>query len=122
MKKSTVRLLASSNRPVCIARTSTNSGHVLAVCVAAHGEVLTFKAVRDGQSVRALSVAFEGSTRVTDATVSAIAARLVNELEGYDSDAVETFADSLIVGWEYDYSAHVGAALDRLAAAKLLTR
>jgi hypothetical protein len=47
---------------------------------------------------------------------------LVNELEGYDSDAVETFADSLIGGWEYDYSAHVGAALDRLAAAKLLTR
>lgn len=99
-----------------------NAGHVLAVCAAAHGDVLTFKAVRDGQSVRALSVAFEGSTRVTDATVSAIAARLVNELEGYDSDAVETFADSLIGGWEYDYSAHVGAALDRLAAAKLLTR
>lgn len=122
MKKSTVRLLARSNRPVCIARTSTNAGHVLAVCAAAHGDVLTFKAVRDGQSVRALSVAFEGSTRVTDATVSAIAARLVNELEGYDSDAVETFADSLIGGWEYDYSAHVGAALDRLAAAKLLTR
>ena len=122
MKKSTVRLLARSNRPVCIARTSTNAGHVLAVCAAAHGDVLTFKAVRDGQSVRALSVAFEGSTRVTDSTVSAIAARLVNELEGYDSDAVETFADSLIGGWEYDYSAHVGAALDRLAAAKLLTR
>lgn len=122
MKKSTVSLLARSNRPVCIARTSTNAGHVLAVCAAAHGDVLTFKAVRDGQSVRALSVAFEGSTRVTDATVSAIAARLVNELEGYDSDAVETFADSLIGGWEYDYSAHVGAALDRLAAAKLLTR
>lgn len=122
MKKSTVSLLARSNRPVCIARTSTNAGHVLAVCAAAHGDVLTFKAVRDGQSVRALSVAFEGSTRVTDATVSAIAARLVNELDGYDSDAVETFADSLIGGWEYDYSAHVGAALDRLAAAKLLTR
>lgn len=122
MKKTTVRLLARSARPVCIARTSTNAGHVLAVCAAAHGDVLTFKAVRDGQSVRALSVAFEGSTRVTDATVSAIAARLVNELEGYDSDAVETFADSLIGGWEYDYSAHVGAALDRLAAAKLLTR
>lgn len=48
MKKSTVRLLARSNRPVCIARTSTNAGHVLAVCVAAHGEVLTFKATRDG--------------------------------------------------------------------------
>lgn len=122
MKKSTVRMLARSARPVCIARTSTNAGHVLAVCAAAHGDVLTFKAVRDNQTVRALSVAFEGSTRVTDATVSAIAARLVNELEGYDSDAVETFADSLIGGWEYDYSAHVGAALDRLAAAKLLTR
>lgn len=122
MKKSTVRLLASSNRPVCIARTSTNSGHVLAVCVAAHGEVLTFKATRDGQSVRALSVAFEGRTRVTDATVSAIAARLVNDLETYDRDAVETFADALIGGWDYDYSAHVGAALDRLAEAHLLTR
>lgn len=53
---------------------------------------------------------------------NAIAARLVNDLEGYDRDAVETFADSLIGGWEFDYSAHVGAALDRLAAAKLLTR
>ena len=122
MKKTTVRLLASSNRPVCIARTSTNAGHVLAVCAAAHGDVLTFKAVRDGQSVRALSVAFEGRARITDATVSAIAARLVNELEGYDRDAIETFADSLIGGWEFDYSAHVGAALDRLAAAHLLTR
>ena len=60
MKKSTVRLLARSNRPVCIARTSTNNGHVLAVCAAAHGDVLTLKATRDGQAVRALSVAFEG--------------------------------------------------------------
>lgn len=122
MKKSTVRLLARSNRPVCIARTSTNSGHVLAVCVAANGEVLTFKATRDGQSVRALSVAFEGRKPVSNSTVAAIASRLVNDLGGYDRDAVETFADSLIGGWEYDYSAHVGAALDRLAAAKLLTR
>ena len=122
MKKSTVRLLAHSARPVCIARTLTNAGHVLAVCVAAHGDVLTFKATREGQSVRALSVAFEGRARVTDATVSAIAARLVNELEGYDRDAVETFADSLIGGWDFDYSAYVGAALDRLAAARLLTR
>lgn len=122
MKKSTVRLLARSNRPVCIARTSTNAGHVLAVCAAAHGEVLTLRAVRDGQAIRALSVAFEGRTRVTNETVSAIAARLVNDLEGYDRDAVETFADSLIGGWEFDYSAHVGAALDRIAAAKLLTR
>ena len=81
---------------------------------------MTLKATRDGQAVRALSVAFEGRTRVTDETVSAIAARLVNDLEGYDSDAVETFADSLIGGWEFDYSAHVGAALDRLAAAGLL--
>lgn len=87
MKKSTVRLLASSNRPVCIARTSTNAGHVLAVCAAAHGDVLTFKATRDGQAVRALSVAFEGRRPVSDSTVSAIAARLVNELDGYDSDA-----------------------------------
>ena len=122
MKKSTVRLLARSNRPVCIARTSTNSGHVFAVCVAAHGEVLTFKATSDGQSVRALAVAFEGRKPVSNSTVAAIASRLVNDLEGYDRDAVETFADSLIGGWEYDYSAHVGAALDRLAAAKLLTR
>ena len=73
---------------MCIARTSTNAGHVLAVC----------------------------------ATVTAIASRLVNDLEGYDRDAVETFADSLIGWWEFDYSAHVGAALDRLASAKLLTR
>lgn len=118
MKKSTVRLLARSARPVCIARTSTNAGHVLAVCAAAHGDVLTFKAVRDGQAVRALSVAFEGRKPVSDSTVAAIAARLVNDLEGYDRE----FADSLIGGWEFDYSAHVGAALDRLAAAKLLTR
>ena len=122
MKKSTVRLLARSARPVCIARTSTNNGHVLAVCAAAHGEVLTLKATRDGQAIRALSVAFEGRTRVTNETVSAIAARLVNDLEGYDRDAMETFADALVSGWEFDYSAHVGAALDRIAAAKLLTR
>ena len=31
MKKSTVYHLARSARPVCIARTSTNAGHVLAV-------------------------------------------------------------------------------------------
>ena len=122
MKKSTVRLLARSNRPVCIARTSTNSGHVLAVCAAAHGDVLTLKATRDGQAVRALSVAFEGRRPVSDSTVSAIAARLVNDLEGYDRDTVETFADALIGGWEFDYSAYVGAALDRLADAKLLMR
>lgn len=122
MKKSTVRLLARSNRPVCIARASTNNGHPLAVCAAAHGDVLTFKAVRDGSTVQALSVAFEGRKRVTDEAVSAIASRLVNVLEGYDRDAVKTFADSLIGGWEFDYSAHVGAALDRIAEAKLLTR
>ena len=122
MKKSTVRMLARSARPVCIARTSTNAGHVLTVCVAAHGDVLTLKAVRDGKAVRALSVAFEGRRPVSDSTVAAIAARLVNELEGYDRDAIETFADALIGGWDYDYSAHVGAALDRLAAARLLSR
>lgn len=122
MHKSTVLLLARSARPVCIARTSTNAGHVLAVCAAAHGEVLTFKATRDGQAVRALSVAFEGRRPVSDGTVAAIASRLVNDLEGYDRDAVETFADALIGGWDFDYSAHVGAALDRIAAAKLLTR
>lgn len=122
MKKSTVRLLARSSRPVCIARTSTNAGHILAVCAAAHGEVLTFKATRDGQAVRALSVAFEGRKPISDGTVSAIAARLVNDLEGYDRDAMETFADAGIGGWEFDYSAHVGAALDRIAEAKLLTR
>lgn len=122
MKKSTVHIIARSARPVCIARTSTNGGHVLAVCAAAHGDVLTFKAVRDGQAVRALSVAFEGRRPVTDSAVSAIAARLVNDLETFDRDAVETFADALVSGWDFDYSAHVGAALDRLAAAKLLAR
>ena len=122
MKKSTVRLLARSARPVCIARTTTNKGHVLAVCAAAHGDVLTLTAMRDGATVRALSVAFESRRPVSDSTVAAIAARLVNDLETYDRDAVETFADALIGGWEYDYSAHVGAALDKLAAAKLLNR
>lgn len=122
MKKSTVRLLARSIRPLCIAQATTNAGHALSVCVAAHGEVLTFTATRDGQTVRALSVAFEGRKPVSDSTVSAIAARLINDLETFDRDAVETFADALIGGWDFDYSAHVGAALDRLAAAKLLTR
>ena len=88
-------LPARSSRPVCIARTSTNAGHILAVCAAAHGEVLTFKATKDGQAVRALSVAFEGRKPISDGTVSAIAARLVNDLEGYDRDAMETFADAL---------------------------
>lgn len=37
-----------------------------------------------------------------------------------DRDTMESFADSLIGGWDFDYSAHVGAALDRLAAAGLL--
>lgn len=83
---------------------------------------MTLRATRDGQAVRALSVAFEGSKRVTDDAVSAIAARLVNDLEGYDRDAMETFADALVSGWEFDYSAYVGSALDRVAAAKLLTR
>lgn len=122
MKKSTVRLLASSARPVCIARTSTNAGHVLAVCAAAHGDVLTLTAMRDGATVRALSVAFDGRKRVTNDTVSAIAARLVNVLETFDPDTVETFADALVSGWEFDYSAYVGDALDRLADAKVLTR
>lgn len=122
MKKSTVRLLARSIRPLCIAQATTNAGHVLSVCVAAHGDVLTFKALRDGANVQALSVAFEGRKPVSDSMVSAIAARLINDLETFDRDAVETFADALIGGWDFDYSAHVGAALDRLAAAKLLTR
>lgn len=122
MKKSTVRLLARSARPVCIARTSTNAGHVLAVCAAAHGDVLTLTAMRDGATVRALSVAFEGRKRVTNDTVSAIAARLVNVLETFDRDTVETFADALISGWKFDYSAYIGEALDRLADAKVLTR
>lgn len=120
MKKSTIAILARSNRPVAIAHATTNAGHVLIVCAAAHGDVLTLKATRDGQAVRALSVAFEGRKPVSDSTVAAIASRLVNDLEGYDRDTVETFADSLIGGWDYDYSAHVGAALDRLAAAGLL--
>ena len=122
MKKSTVRLLARSIRPLCIAQATTNANHVLAVCATAHGDVLTLKATRDGQSVRALSVAFEGRRPVSDSTVSAIAARLINDLETFDRDAVETFADALIGGGDFDYSAYVGAALDRLAAAKLLTR
>ena len=122
MKKSTVRAIARLARPVCIARTSTNAGHVLAVCVAAHGDVLTLTAMRDGASVRALSVAFDGRKRVTNDTVSAIASRLVNVLETFDRDAVETFADALVSGWEFDYSAYVGDALDRLADAKVLNR
>lgn len=122
MKKSTVRLLARSGRPVCIARTSTNKGHVLAVCAAAHGDVLTLTAVRDDSIVRALSVAFDGRKRVTNESVSAIASRLVNVLETFDPDTVETFADALVGGWEFDYSAHVGEALDRLADARLLNR
>lgn len=122
MKKSTVRLLARSNRPVCIARMSTNKGHVLAVCAAAHGDVLTLTATRDRQAVRALSVAFDGRQRVTNESVAAIASRLVNDLETFDRDAVETFADALVSGWEFDYSAYVGEAFDRLAAAKLLSR
>lgn len=120
MKKSTIAILARSNRPVCIAHATTNAGHVLTVSVAAHGEVLTFKATRDGATVQALSAAFERRTRVSDEQVSAIASRLVNVLEGFDRDAVESFADSLIGGWNFDYSAHVGAALDKLAAAGLL--
>lgn len=122
MKKSTVRLLARSARPVCIARTSTNAGHVLAVCAAAHGEVLTLTATRDGQVVRALSIAFDGRKRVTNEAVSAIAARLVNDLERYDRDAMESFEDALVSGWEFDYSAYIGEALDRLADAKVLSR
>lgn len=122
MKKSTVRLLARSARPVCIARTSTNAGHVLSVCAAAHGNVLTLTAMRDGAIVRALSVAFEGRKRVSNDTVSAIASRLVNVLERYDRDAMESFADALVSGWEFDYSAYVGDALDRLADAQLLSR
>ena len=120
MRKSTIATLASSARPVAIAQTTTNAGHVLTVSVAAHGEVLTFKATRDGSTVQTLSAASERRTRVSDSTVAAIASRLVNTLEGYDRDTMESFADSLIGGWEFDYSAHVGAALDRLAAAGLL--
>lgn len=122
MKKSTVRLLARSARPVCIARTTTNKGHALAVFVAAHGDVLTLSAVRNGSIVRALSIAFEGRKRVTSDYVNAVASRLVNYLETYDLDAIESFADALVSGWEFDYSAHIGEALDRLADAKLLSR
>lgn len=122
MKKSTVRLLARLARPVCIARTSTNAGHVLAVCAAAHGDVLTLTATRDGSTVRALSIAFDGRKRVTNEAVSAIAARLVSDLERYDCDAMDTFADALVDGWEFDYSAYIGEALDRLADAKVLSR
>lgn len=122
MKKSTVRLLARLARPICIARTSTNAGHVLSVCAAAHGDVLTITAMRDDSTVRALSVVFEGRKRVTNDTVSAIASRLVNVLETFDQDTVETFADALVSGWDFDYSAHVGEALDRLSDARILSR
>lgn len=122
MKKSTVRLLARSARPVCIARTSTNAGHVLAVCVAAHGDVLTLTSTRDRSIVRSLSIAFNGRKRVSNEAVSAIASRLVNDLERYDCDAMDTFADALVSGWKFDYSAHLGEALDRLADAKVLSR
>lgn len=71
MKKSTVRALARSARPVCIASTSTNAGHVLSVCAARR--------------------------RVTNESVSAIASRLVNVLETFDRDTVETFADARIL-------------------------
>lgn len=83
---------------------------------------MTLTATRDGSTVRALSVAFEGRKRVTNESVSAIASRLVNVLERYDRDAMETFADALVSGWEFDYSAYVGDALDRLADARLLSR
>ena len=122
MKKSTVRTLARSSRPVCIARTTTNKGHVLSVCAAAHGDVLTLTAMRDGATVRALSMAFDGRKRVSNEAVNAIASRLVNVLETFDRDAMESFNDSLIGGWDYDYSAYVGDALDRLADAKVLSR
>lgn len=122
MKKSTVRILARSARPVCIARTTTNAGHILAVCAAAHDDVLTLTAYRDGSTVRALSIAFDGRKRVTNESVSAIASRLVNDLERYDRDAIESFNDSLIGGWEFDYSAYIGEALDRLADARILSR
>lgn len=87
-----------------------------------HGDVLTLTAMRDGSTVRALSVVFEGRRRVTNETVNTIAARLVNDLETFDLDAMESFNDAIISGWEFDYSAHVGAALDRLADARLLSR
>lgn len=122
MKKSTVRLLARSARPVCIARTTTNAGHFLAVCVAAHSDVLTLTAYRDNSTVRTLSIAFDGRKRITNESVSAVASRLVNVLETFDRDSVETFADALVSGWEFDYSAYLGDALDRLADAKVLSR
>lgn len=63
-----------------------------------------------------------GRKRVTNEAVSAIALRLVNDLERYDCDAMESFADALVSGWEFDYSAYIGDALDRLADAKVLGR
>lgn len=62
--------------------------------------------------MKKLTVRLLARKHVTDSTVAAIASRLVNELEGYDRDAVETFADALVSGWDFDYSAYVGAALD----------
>lgn len=67
-------------------------------------------------------MAFEGRKRVTNESVSAIASRLVNDLERYDRDAMESFEDALVSGWEFDYSAYIGEALDRLADAKVLNR
>lgn len=36
--------------------------------------------------------------------------------------AMQTIADALVSGWEFDYSAYVGDALDRLADARILSR
>ena len=121
MKKATVRAMARLGRPLVIARAVTNGEHVLAVCASANGDVLTFKATRDGFSVRSLSVAFDGRRPVPNSTVTAVASQLVTVLETYDCDTTETFADALI-GWEFDYSNCVGEVLDKLAEAKLLTR
>lgn len=118
MKKATVRAMARLGRPLVIARAMTNAGHVFTVCASANVDVLTFKAIRDGKTVRTLSI--ELNNRVYDSTVVAIASQLVNDLETYDRDAEETFTGALVSAWEFDYSANIGAVLDKLAEAKLL--
>ena len=120
MKKAAVRAMARLGRPLVIARAVTNGEHVLAVCVAANDSMLTFKATRDGFSIRTLSVAVDGRRPVPDSTVTAVASRLVNDLETYDCDTTETFTGAIVSAWEFDYSNCVGEVLDKLAKAKLL--
>ena len=49
-------------------------------------------------------------------------ARIVQKQKDEILEALTTIRNIIDQNIEFDYSAHVGAALDRLAAAKLLTR